>query len=259
MSRGAKGAFAAVTVGNQKPWLGKECASRRNQSIQDQLAIELLCVCKAALGRYGMSAKRISKLVHEVDELSNQTPIAERLFFDLNSLGELANEWAENYVDASGRPRIIPIIGRGNTFASLVRKYFGARRLNEILKLACSTRVIETLGANKVAQLNAGVMLTGKPVLLLARAILSVRWLLATAENNGREASGNVNFWPERLACGVVSDKCFSEFAEMMRPQIANLANMSNRWLAKHAVTGIRGNKNQKTKFVGLHAYVFRD
>jgi len=208
-----------------------------------------------------MSARRISELVHEVDGLSNRTPVAEHLFSDLNSLGELANEWAENsaYIDTSGRPRIISITGKGATFASLVRKYFGARRLNEIVRLACSTRVIEKLGSNKVAQLNAGVMLTGKPILLLARAILSVRWLLATAENNGREASGNVNFWPERLACGVVSDKRFSEFAGMMRPQIANLADMSNRWLAKHAVTGTRGSQSHKTKFVGLHAYVFRD
>src|SRR5665213_450396 len=115
------------------------------QAVMDALARELLGVCMATLGRYGVDARRLAELAGEAIGSRGEIPTASKMFQDTERLGDLANEWTESpqYVDASGRPRVLPITARGLSFTTLVRKHFAGRLAGEILEMGCKTRVLE--------------------------------------------------------------------------------------------------------------------
>jgi hypothetical protein len=228
-------------------------------SVEECLATEMLSVCLMGLRSFGVDAEKTLKSQRSIRSLNGQVPVARKIFQDSLSLGELATEWMENahYVDQSGRPSVLPIRGKGATFSTLVQKYFGKRRLDEILDFAMRTRVIERVGSDKVAQVNAVVMLTGDPLLVLARTVLSVRWLLDVARRNGLRASDQSELVPERLACSLIPRARSAEFADLMRPYLYNMTERTNRWLAKYTVRDRR--REGDTELVGVHTYVFRD
>ena len=235
--------------------------SPEDRSASERLATELIGVCLAALRAYGVDSAGVLRSRAPLMPAAARATFARRLFHDTFWLGELATEWTENplYMDQSGRPRVLAIDGEGATFAALVRKYFGPRRLRSVLELAQRTRVIERIGEDRVAQLNACVMLTGQPLLLLARAILCVRGLLAATQSNARGAAKPSELSPDRLACSYVPKESFEEFAGFMRPQLHNVMDQGNRWLSEHTVRDRPRETDNKRGLMGVHAYVFSD
>ena len=230
-------------------------------AIQELLSNELVEVCLVAMRAYGLDVMKILRSQLTRSAQRGRAPIARKIFRDAYWLSELATEWTENpkFVDATGRPQVIPIHGTNTSFAALTRKYFGRRKLSEVLDLAFRTRVIERVGSDKVAQRNACVMLTGNPILLLARAVLCVRWLLKVTESNGIHAAVRSGLLPERMAFSVIPDKRSAQFANVMRPQLSNAIEMGNRWLSKYTVRNRAKDIDRKGGLVGIHAYVFRD
>ncbi|HVA41819.1 MAG TPA: hypothetical protein VNF49_14215 [Candidatus Binataceae bacterium] len=229
--------------------------------LEKRLGAELLAVSAAALRPYGLDAEEILRSRGGVASSGGRTPVARKLFQDVYALGELATEWTENasYVDKAGQPRVLPIRGKTASFASLARKHFGRRSVLRVLEFAEQTRVVERVGTDQVAQINACVMLTGNRLLMLARAVLSVRWLLGAAQANGRATSEHAELWPDRQAYAVVPKEHFEAFADQMRPQLYNLADVTNRWLTKHAVRDQPRIVGSKSGLVGVHAYVFHE
>jgi hypothetical protein len=240
-------------------------ALKRNERLpvrlEEILATELLSVCLAALRPYGVDPQKALRSQLSREASVAQTPVARRLFQDADRLGDLANEWTENpqFIDQSGRPLVLPIRGRGPTFETLIRRYFGPKRLRDILELAIQTRVVERVGRDRVAHVNSCVMLTGHRVLLLARAVLSVQWMLAGAENNGLPLKEQSDLLPERMACAYISKERVTEFSSLMLPHLFNVVDMANRWLSEHMVRDRSKEAQDHTRLVGVHAYVFRE
>lgn len=116
--------------------------------------------------------------------------------------------------------------------------------------------MLERVGPNQVAQVNPIVLMTGDPLLVLARAVLSVRWLLGVAQRNGLRSSGRAMV-PDRMAFMVVPKKYGDAFADFMRPQLSNVVEMADGWLTKYAVRDQDGHAG--SELVGVHTYVFRD
>jgi hypothetical protein len=226
------------------------------------MAKELMHLCAKAMHPYGVDPSGLLKSSQRAEILRGaRTLTARKLFEDTFWLSELATEWTENraYVDTSGHPRVLRIRGKAPSFAALVKKYFGARSVTEIVQLARETHVIEYAGEGKVAQINACVMLTGNPVLLLSRAILCVRWLLSVAERNGLHARSSADSLPERMACRFIPESKIKEYVALMRPQILSVADSANRYLSKHTVRRQPRRRRGRMALVGLHVYVFRD
>jgi hypothetical protein len=230
-------------------------------SYEELLARELLSVCVATMHRYGVDPKKVLRALLTSGDWTAQTFLAKVLFHNADRLGDLTNEWNENprFLDQSGRPMVLPLRGSGATFETLVRKYFGPKRLTEILEFALHTRVVERIGPDQVAPVNKCVMLTGDRVLLLARAVLSVQWLLSSAENNGISQNEPSKSLPERMACGYIPKECVAEFSSLMRPHLYNVLDMGNRWLSEHTVRDAPEGAEDRAALVGLHAYVFRE
>jgi hypothetical protein len=234
---------------------------KQSVRVEEILASELLSVCLAAMRPYGVDPRKALRSQVARDASLAQTSVARRLFQDADRLGDLANEWTENsqFVDQSGRPMVLPIRGRGATFETLVRRYFGPKRLREILELAIQTRVVERVGRDRVAHVNSCVMLTGHRVLILARAVLSVQWMLAGAENNSLPPDEQSDLLPERMACAYIPKERVTEFSSLMLPHLFNVVDMANRWLSEHMVRDRPKEAQDHTRLVGVHTYVFRE
>lgn len=234
---------------------------RRARTDEEQLGTELLGVCVAALQSYGVQGARILKIDRSKIIAAKRPRLAARLLHDAFSLGELAEDWSENpcYIDESGRPKVLPLRGRGSTFSELVLKHFGRRDTQRILELALRTRVVERVPPDKVAQINACVMLTGHSTLLLARAILCIRGLLEVVRRNSAINAKRSDLSPDRMATAYVRREDFEEFATLMRPQLSNLTDQGNRWLAAHMVRDRPRPSDRDVAFIGVHAYVFQE
>jgi hypothetical protein len=213
----------------------------------------------AALKQYGVDARHMVRLAIDASVSNGEIPTASKLFRDVDRLGDLANEWTENpaYVDSTGRPKVLNINGRGTTFATLVRKYFGNRSVTKILEMGCNTRLLERVGKERVAQFGGCVMFTGHPVLMLVHAIHSVRWFLTTTVSNAGFQSPSVMVLPDRRACTAIPKEDLREFIATMRQPVISLVEMGNRWLTARAA--LRRKRKVKKITMGVHAYLFRD
>lgn len=229
--------------------------------LEEQLGRELLAVVAAALRPYRFNVARLLRLQAEAPASHGRSPIARKLFQEINSLAALATEWSQSssYIDASGRPRVLSIRGKAGSFAALAKQYFGKRSVTSVLEFAVETGIAARVGADQVAQVNACVMLTGNRLFLLSRAILSVGWLLGAARANSHAKAKASERWPERQAYAVVPKESFGAFADQMRPQLYNLADVADRWLTRHAVRDQSRLSSRDSGLVGLHTYVFHD
>ena len=226
-------------------------------SVAERLAVELLEVCLDSAGSYGARRQRVLAALQSAERGTRRASLARRLFHDTHWLGELANCWARDpmYVEEAGHPLPLRVNGPAPSFSALVRRYFQSRKVADILQLALSTGVICRTARGRVALRDPCVMLTGQPELLLARAVLCVRGLLAATANNGRGAALS----PDRLACSVVDKGQFESFAALMRPRVYELVETGNRYLSEYAVREQPGEAGGGRSLVGVHAYVFSD
>lgn len=119
------------------------------------------------------------------------------------------------------------------------------------------TRVIERVGSDRVALLNAVVMLTGDPLLLLALRVLSIRRLLDAARRNSLRASDRAGLVPEHIASSVIPLDQAVDFSDLVRPYPSNVVDMANRWLSKYSVRDQPRAAN--SELVGVRTFVFRD
>ena len=228
--------------------------------LRNALAGELLAVCVSVLKGHGLSAHEILHLSRKATKWSDGATATTKLFQDISDLGQMVSEWTENpaYVDSVGRPKVLPIFAGRQSFKSLVRKYFKARSVTEILQLGYRTRVIEPVGSDRVGHLGACVLLTGNPLLLLGHAVRSIRWFLGTARYNAQVQQNVLSTWPERQTFSELSEDQFQEFVKFVREPIINLTEMSNRWLMART-TRQRPHGRTKRIMMGVQAYVFRD
>lgn len=244
---------------NRKKTKEIRTASLIDVELIEILARELLSVCVAAIKQYGVDSSQLTRLCREAVAFPGQFPTASRLIKDADRLAELANEWAENtaYVDAAGRPKVIPIRGIEPSFACLVKKHFRRRAVETVLDFGLRTRVLERVGPSKIAQFGGCVLFAGNPNLMLVHAIQSIRSFLTTTIRNAASHETSIKTLPDRKASAVVPEVCAEEFVRFIRQAVINTVEMANRWLSAHG-NGTKA-KNGKTVKLGVHAYVFRD
>ncbi len=233
---------------------------RSAENLRLDLAREMLGVCMDTLRRHGITERKLRKVATEIRTSSNSgIPASTRLFQDVSDLGKLANEWAEShlYVDGSGRPRVIPIVGPAPSFSALVQAYFPGRQVSEILRIGMETRIVERVGSRNVGHLGACVLLTGNQTLLLAHAIRSIKWFLNTTYYNARTLNEAGQARPERQAFAELSESDFDDLQDVMREPIVNLTEMCNRWLMARSVP--KAGTVGKKIIMGVQAYIFKD
>jgi len=229
--------------------------------LRETLAREFLGVCMAALTTYGLTPRRLAALALEAAaEPSGHIRSAVEVLAEAQRLTDTMNKWVEDpaYRDATGRPAVLSIRDAGACdFASLAREFFPKCDVADVVILGCNANVLERVGADKVALLNSTVLFTGNSMPILAYSIRSVRRFLLTADVNRRVGSAVPEGWPDRTSFVEVSEDDFREFIKIIRPQISDLIEMSNRWLCQRS--RIPRNRVKKKRVAGMQVFVFRE
>jgi hypothetical protein len=253
--RGERGAAArAYPLKVQWP------ADSQDMAIRDALALELLTACISVLKTYGLGRRRLAELARKaVTEKAASIDSAEAVLEAAQQLAEMIAKWGEHpsYLDGSGRPAILRINGSRPCFRSLAKEFFPKYASSDVMNFGCEANAMEMIGKDKVARLNDCVVFTGNSFLILAHSVRTVRRFLSTANFNRQRGIAIAAGRPDRTSCGEISDKDFSEFIRVMRPQISDLVEMSNRWLGQRATHSTNRHKGRKA--AGVQAFVFHE
>jgi hypothetical protein len=237
-------------------WAGNS----QDMVIRDALAIELLTACTVALKTYGLSSTRLAALAREaLTGKSKRKSSARAVLEAAQQLSEMIAKWGEHpaFLDETGRPAVLNINGQNSSFKVLATEFFSDYSTIDVLEFGCEANAMERVGQDKVARLNDCVVFTGNSFLILAHSVRTVRRFLSTANFNRKPRIAIANGRPDRTSCGLISDKDFGEFIKVMRPQISDMLEMSNRWLAQRA--DITRNGSKRNKLAGVQAFLFRD
>ena len=227
---------------------------------RDDLARELIGVCMQALKTYGLDDRRLARLAAAVAK--ERLPGVSRsalLLSDIERLSKTINKWGEDphYLDATGRPGVLPIAGEKHCFAELARAFFPKRNCLDVVTLGCNTHVMERVGLKKVAMINNAVLFPGNHSLTLAHTVRTVRRFLGTAHYNRHVSADAVFGLPDRAADVDISAQDFVEFVSMIRPQISGLVEMTDRWLIQRS--RLRRNRLKRKRLAGIQVFVFRE
>jgi len=232
----------------------------RDMAIRDALAIELLSTCTAALETYGLSRARLAGLAREALAGKSKRKSSARMVLEAaEQLSEMIAKWGEHpaFLDETGRPAVLTIGGQNSPFEILSTEFFPGYSIYDVVEFGCEANAMERVGRDKVARLNDCVVFTGNSFLILAHSVRTVRRFLSTANFNRKSHIAIADGRPDRTSCGEISNKDFSEFIRVMRPQISNVLEMSNRWLARRADNPKNGGKRKK--IAGVQAFLFCD
>jgi hypothetical protein len=232
----------------------------RDMAMRDALAIELLSTCTAALETYGLSRVRLAGLVREaLARKSKRKSSASVVLEAAEQLAEMIAKWGEHpaFLDETGRPAVLTVGGPNSSFRALSAEFFPDYSISDVVEFGCEANAMERVGRDKVARLNDCVVFTGNSFLILAHSVRTVRRFLSTANFNRKSHIAIASGRPDRTSCGEISNKDFSEFIRVMRPQISNVLEMSNRWLAQRASNPKNGSKGKK--IAGVQAFLFSD
>jgi hypothetical protein len=238
------------------PWPGNP----EDTAMRDALAIELLAACIAALKTYGLSNARLGELTRQAaDGKSARVHCARAVLEAAQQLAEMLAKWGEHpsFLDASGRPALLSMDGERSSFRSLATEFFPNYAVSDVVKFGCEANAMEMVGNDKVARLNDSVVFTGNSFLILAHSVLTVRRFLSTANFNRRLRIEIASGRPDRTSSGKISDRDLSEFIHVMRPQISDLVEMSNRWIGQRAKASTNGAKRKR--IAGVQAFLFCD
>src|ERR1039457_6813932 len=229
-------------------------------AIRDILALELLTACMVALKTYGLRDTKLAELARKAvtgkaASMNSATIVLEAA----QQLSEMIAKWGEHplYLDKSGRPAILDINGRKPSFRSLAKEFFPKYSLSDVVTFGCKANAMERIGQHKVARLNDCVVFTGNSLLILAHSVRTARRFFSTANFNRKRGIALAEGRPDRTSCGQISQKDFSEFIRVMRPQISDLVEMSNHWLGQRATRTV--NRPKDKRIAGVQAFLFHE
>lgn len=235
-------------------------AEFRDKAMRDDLASELLSECMYALRTYGLSKSRLLELSRSaVERRPTRTQIARIVLEAAQRLSDLISKWGEDpaYLDSSGSSAALTFRGQKSEFALLASEFFPDDSVSDVVRFGCEAKAIERVGRNKVARLNECVVFTGNSLLILAYSVRTIRRYLSTANFNRQRQIAVVEGRPDRAAAGVISKKDLAEFMKIMRPQISDIMDMSDRWLARRAVP--EGDGGAPRHVAGIQAFLFSE
>lgn len=231
-------------------------ALRARQKAFEPLVIELYSVVCRGLTFTGFPIKQQKALLRQA---LRETPVPSHsgsLLEQFQRLGDLLTTWLEElpYIDEQGRPRVLPIRGRGATFESLARQFMPEKPLAEVIDLACRNASVGTLSGGRIAvHGDPMVDLAKSPEAALAQAIAHVTRIINTCRHNveqKRLALGAGRF--ERMVAQLVTREQFEIFEKAIRPLLDNLCQQVNKILKQ---TPTKHKRGQFAGGLGIYLY----
>ncbi len=223
------------------------------------LALELYGVVRAALAKYGLSAREQRGLFDRAQRIVNVEEASASHLNEIRPLGDLMTTWLEElpYVDAAGKPKVLLIEGRGATFESLAKKFLPAKPLKEVVALACRMANVGTLPGGRIALYgDTMVSLVKNRESALAQTVLHIRQIMDTCFHNVQRAEEvTTPGRTERIVTHVISAAEFERFQRVIRPQLHDLCERVDRLLKSGAERTPRNTKARGAAGIGIYVY----
>ena len=247
----------AVRV-SEKPSSVSALHSRRAKL--EALVIEIYTVLCRGLTLYGISIRRQRVLFKKARVGTREvTAISAQLLDQFRSVSELLTVWLQElpYVDATGRPKVLPIRGRGATFESLARQFLPERSIDEVVELACQAGSAGKVSGGRIAVYGTPMInIAENPEAMLAQAICHITNIIQTLEFNGKRGRKDRSLGRfERLVNAKLSPKQYEIFRASIRPQLDALCEHADRVLKELSKMSIRDKRRAAGGGLGIYIY----
>ena len=219
-------------------------ALRARQKALEPLVIELYSVVCRGLTFHGYPVKQQKALLRQAMRDTPVPSYSGSLLEQFQHLGDLLTTWLEElpYIDDHGRPRVLPIRGRGATFESLARQFMPEKPLAEVIELACRNASVGTLSGGRIAvHGDPMVDLAKSPEAALAQAIAHVNQIINTCRHNVEQKRLSLGGRFERMVAQLVTKEQFEIFEKAIRPLLDNLCQQVNKVLKQNPSKHKRG------------------
>jgi hypothetical protein len=199
-----------------------------------------------------LTYRRASKGVGSKDRPST------RLMERTSAIADLLSSWRRDrrYVQLDGSPRVLPINGKGASLETLARKFVPQMSVSEVLTAITRHGEATTYRGDKVALVGGSVVLTPKTAeMMLASLVTRIRRVSETLLLNASLPEGSKGLGRfERHVHGVLSEREFNKYAQVMRSRLQDLCDFAESGLELAA-----DKKGRKRKACGIGIFVFRD
>jgi hypothetical protein len=207
----------------------------------------------------GVSFEEQQKAVRVARKTKSRLRPSAALIATITGTGDVLSMWRRDkrYTRSDGTPRVLPIRGKGATLESLVRRCVPSVPLAQVLAHICSHGEVTRYKDDKVALLGSSAMITQRtPEITLAWILTQFRHIAETAVHNAvipAKEAGLGLF--QRQVGGMLSEKEFAFYAQVIRPQLQQLCSQLEAGLAFKGRKKARGNRQE----CGVGLFVWRD
>jgi len=176
----------------------------------------------------------------------------------ISGIADLLSSWRRDrrYVQADGSPRVLPIKGKGASLETLGKKFVPDMSVQEVLTAVTRHGEATVYQGDSVALVGGSVLVTPKTAeMALALLVNRTRRMSKTVLHNvslPEGSKGHGRF--ERQVFGVLSERGFQRYAQIMRSQLQDLCDRAESGLDLAA-----DKKGRKRKTCGIGIFVFRD
>jgi hypothetical protein len=160
------------------------------------------------------------------------------------------------YLLPNGTPRVIPIHGRGASFASLAKKYIPGVSVEDVLEAITRHGEAKVYQGHKVALMGTSALVVPKTrETMLALLVNRVNRVSRTVLHNASLPEGSKGLGRfERHVFGVLSEREFKQYARALRAPLQAICDRAEAGLELAA-----GKKGRNRKACGIGIFVFRD
>jgi hypothetical protein len=226
------------------------------RQIQEDLLVELFALFRLALKKLGARGATPERAFARSRKLKVAPRVSGPMLRDSNGLANALLEWSREapYLDANGKPKVLPIRGPGITFEALTRRHMPTVSLKDALKIAYSSADVTSRPGGKIA-LIGGIMvkINKSDNLYLAHATRQIGQLLQTLVHNRQLTGKEVRDGRmERIVTGIIARGEYPEFMQELRPQFYDILEKVDSAMEHHRPKTARALKTATAVSVGL-------
>lgn len=228
------------------------------QQQMDALTAEAYALIASALTLAGVPLRRQRRIFLESSRNFKRIPAtSESILQEFRDLSDLLLAWLHDlpYLDATGRPKILPIRGKGASFETLARQFLPTRHLKDAVEFASKkANVIVQKGDRIVFQGDPVVKFADDPLASLAQINTHIRNIVKTVELNRKRKIPETRLL-ERVVAYPLDPEQFEVFRDLMKPSVNDLTDHGEHVIK--SLGKLKPGRTSKTYTAGIGVYLY--
>jgi hypothetical protein len=163
-----------------------------------------------------------------------------------------------DFHDEAGEPAVLPMMGEGPSFSTLVKRYSGDAPVRAILDELMRVRAVEQLEDGGIQLLARAYIPASSEPDKLSILGTDVSYLIATIDHNLQPTSTEP-FFQRKVAYDNLPDEVLPQFRKLSAKKAQTLLEGLDRWLAQHDRDVARSVEGTGRNRAGLGIYYFEE